>query len=328
MARSGMSEEIDLPGPSRQLAFHELLAGARKTVLRDALRGAVTALDPEAISDELGEYAPRAARAILAKAGIRDEEVFPVPLVLREAPTLVGYYRLLLGASQKQFYASGNGTGPLKAMEDRGSISAKAEAILHPFCQSMCAALAELIEQLSPAVTPRDIEELPLLTLGSQFQGSNNNKIGQVATEKVFLAIKEIVSDHVKQDGRQEIVVENSAGRGVKIVLAADPDVRIEEEFDDGHHRPLVAMEIKGGTDRSNAHNRAGEAEKSHQKAKGLGFRDCWTIIAKGGLDLAVLESESPTTNSWFDAAEILGREGADWNEFRSRLVGSVGIPS
>lgn len=322
-----MSDEIALPDPSRQLAFHELLAGARKTVLKDALRAAVKAVDPETISDELGEYAPRAARTILASAGIRDEEVFPVPSVLRKTPTLVGYYRLLLGASQKQFYASGTGTGPLKAMEERDTISPKADAILGAFCRSMCSALAALIEQLSPSVTQRDIEELPLLTLGSQFQGSNNNKIGQIATEKVFIAIKEIVSDHITQDGRQEIAVENSAGRGVKIVLAADPDVRIEEEFDDGRHRPLVAMEIKGGTDRSNAHNRVGEAEKSHQKARSLGFRDCWTIIAKGGLDLGVLESESPTTNSWFDAAQILGREGPDWDEFWSRLIGSVGIP-
>jgi XcyI restriction endonuclease len=112
----------------------------------------------------------------------------------------------------------------------------------------------------------------------------------------------------------------------VHVVLAADPDVRIEEEFGE-ERRPLVAIEIKGGTDRSNAHNRAGEAEKSHQKAKALGFRDRWTVIAKGGLDLSVLEAESPTTNSWFDTAHVLAREGEDWKELRTRIVGSVGIP-
>jgi len=47
----------------------------------------------------------------------------------------------------------------------------------------------------------------------------------------------------------------------------------------------IVAIEVKGGTDVSNAHNRAGEAEKSHTKAKGKGFRDFWTIISKKGLD-------------------------------------------
>jgi hypothetical protein len=120
--------------------------------------------------------------------------------------------------------------------------------------------------------------------------------------------------------------VKNSAGRVVLISLSADPDVRIEEEFPDGF-RKKVAIEIKGGTDQSNAHNRAGEAEKSHQKAKNQGFREFWTIIAKKGLDVGKLQKESPTTNSWFDVAQVLGRQGDDWMDFCSRFAGEVGIP-
>jgi hypothetical protein len=33
-------------------------------------------------------------------------------------------------------------------------------------------------------------------------------------------------------------------------------------------------------------------------------------IIATKGLDTGKLKRESPTTNSWFDAAQVLGREG------------------
>jgi hypothetical protein len=73
--------------------------------------------------------------------------------------------------------------------------------------------------------------------------------------------------------------------------------------------------------------NRAGEAEKSHQKAKNQGFRDHWTIISKAGLNIDKLQSESPTTRSWFDVAHVLGREGTDWNEFRSRFADATGIP-
>ena len=91
--------------------------------------------------------------------------------------------------------------------------------------------------------------------------------------------------------------------------------------------RSKVAIEIKGGSDASNAHNRAGEAEKSHQKAKGQGFRDFWTIISIAGVNKDKLEKGSPTTNSWFDVAQVLAREGADWKEFRSRFAGEVGIP-
>jgi XcyI restriction endonuclease len=158
MARSSGSDPIDVPEPSRQLVFHELLLGARRTVLRDALREAVAEIDPDELAAELAKYAPRRARTILAKAGLRDEEVFPTPVVLRQAPTLVGYYRLLLGISQKQFYAAGAGTSRFKAMEERGVMRPKAEAALPALCRAMGTSLAALIEQLSPRVTQRDLE--------------------------------------------------------------------------------------------------------------------------------------------------------------------------
>jgi hypothetical protein len=314
------------PDPSRQVGFHDLLVAARQTVLKDALRAALLSVDPDEVKRELSTYAPRDAQRILAGAGIRDEEVFPTPVVLEAKPTLVGYYRLLLGVPQKRFYVAESGMGAFKAAEQRGILNPRQKALLPDFCQTMCEALAELVRRLSPTVTQRDVDELPLLTLGGQFQGSNNNKIGQQATLDVFLAIKEIVKKRIQKQDAQSIFVKNASGRKVRIIQAADPDVRIEEEFE-GKYRPKTAIEIKGGTDKSNAHNRAGEAEKSHQKAKGEGFRDYWTVIATKGLDMKVLESESPTTNSWFDVAQVLGRAGADWIDFGSRIAGEVGIP-
>jgi len=91
------------------------------------------------------------------------------------------------------------------------------------------------------------------------------------------------------------------------------------------HHK--VAIEVKGGTDVSNAHNRAGEAEKSHLKAKLRGFTDFWTIISKSGLEISKLMRESQTTTEWFDITEILARKGKDWENFRQHLAGAVGIP-
>jgi hypothetical protein len=247
--------------------------------------------------------------------------------VIEAAPTLVGYYRLLLGAPQKTFYSGVTRLGPFKAMERSGTISERQRQALPWSCRAMCSVLADLVQQLSPTVTPRDIDELPLLTLGQQFQGANNVLIGQQAIQGVFQAIASVTADYVTERTEQALTARNAAGRTVGIVLAADPDVRIEEEFA-GNVRDKVALEIKGGTDKSNAHNRAGEAEKSHQKAKSLGFRDFWTIIAKRGLSLDTLRRESPTTNSWFDVAQVLAQQGDDWEEFKSRLVDAVGIPS
>lgn len=314
------------PSAKRQIGFFQLLVAARKTWLIDALSDALGQIDPAVLKAEIGETVPPDVQQILAASGIRDEHVFPVPCVLEAKPTLVGYYRLLLGVPQKSFYGSGTGMGPFKGMETKGILGGAHKSLLPDFCKAMSAALADLVRQLSPAFSARDINELPLLTIGSQFQGANNNVIGKQATFDVFLAIAEICGGHVIKRDERKLTLKNAAGRRVVIALASDPDVRIQEEFE-GKLRNKVAIEIKGGLDKSNAHNRAGEAEKSHQKAKNDGFRDFWTIIAKQGLDMSKLKSESPTTTLWFYAAQVLGRSGQDWVEFRSRLIGEVGIP-
>jgi hypothetical protein len=299
---------------------------ARATWLSDALAETLGKVDPVELKNEILRFAPPEALRILAQAKIRDEQVFPTPSVLRARPTLVGYYRLLLGSSQKEFYAGGTGMSPLKRMEVKGLLGIVQEALLNEFCTSMGIVLGELVQQISPSVTPRDVDELRLLTLGSQFQGANNVRIGKTATDDVFLAISELVERFVKERHDRSLTLVNSAKRKVVIQLASDPDICIVESFDTKTHKK-VAIEIKGGTDKSNAHNRAGEAEKSHQKAKGDGFRDFWTLIAKRGLDINKLMKESPTTTSWFDVAQVLARTGDDWNEFRNRLAEALGVP-
>lgn len=314
------------PSPDRQVAFHQLLVAARKTWLLDALSEALGQADPTRLKEQLNGLVPVDVQKRLASAGIRDEHVFPTPVLLEIKPTLIGYYRLLLGVPQKSFYSSGSGMGLFKSMEAKGVLSSRQKAALPAFCLAMSEALADLVRQLSPRISSRDIVELPLLTLGSQFQGANNNIIGRQATVDVFLAIAEAVKDHLINREEHKLVLQNASGRKVTIALASDPDVSIQEEFN-GNWRNKVAIEIKGGLDRSNLHNRAGEAEKSHQKAKNQGFRDFWTVIAKKDLDMQKLRAESPTTNSWFDVAQVLGREGMDWEEFRSRICGEAGIP-
>lgn len=315
---------LNAPDPTRQVAFHQLLVAARKTWLLDALAETLGTVDPNAVMAELAQYAPADALTVLARTGVRAEHVFPTPTVLAAKPSLIGYYRLLLGVPQKSFYTSATGMTRFRSMELADTINARQQGSLAAFCEAMGAKLAELVRQVSPDMTDRDVQELPLLVLGSQFQGGNNNLIGQRATVDVFLAIAEIVEPYLEQRDDRRLFIRNDSGRSVVIALAADPDVRIQEQFED--LRPKVAIEIKGGTDRSNVHNRAGEAEKSHQKARNDGYREFWTVIATKGVDTDRLREESPTTDSWFDASQVLAREGDDWNDFRSRIAGMVGI--
>ena len=303
-----------------------MLVAARKTTLMDALSHALGNIDPGLIKEQISLFVPKDVQKILAAAGIRDEHVFPVPAILERQPTLIGYYRLLLGVSQKRFYRKGTDMGPFKSMECRGLLNPRKRPDLAEFCASMAGHLAEMVRQISPTITARDVSELPLLTLGAQLYGSNNNAIGKKATLDVFVSVAEIVKPFISSQDARNITIVNASKRKVVLALSSDPDIRIQEEFD-GKLRNKVAIEIKGGADVSNAHNRAGEAEKSHQKAKKQGFRDFWTLISKSGLGMEKLKQESPTTNSWFDVAQVLAREGDDWRDFRSRFAGEAGIP-
>ena len=74
------------------------------------------------------------------------------------------------------------------------------------------------------------------------------------------------------------------------IALAPDPDVEIREVIN-GREVLKVALEIKGGTDYANIHNRAGEAEKSHQKARNRHASAFWTVIATTGKSITVQRS-------------------------------------
>lgn len=313
------------PSSARQIRFYQLLVAARKQWFVDALSDALAKLDQDIVKRQIREYAPDDAQRILAAAGLRDEHVFPVPAVLEAKPSLVGYYRLLLGAPQKSFYKGSTGMSRFKGMEELGTISKTAKPWVSAFCHAMAIPLAEFVRGI-PKITERDLRELPLLTFGSQLQGSNNTQIGKAAMKEVFVAIKEVVAKYVVATADNKLTLKNSAGRVVLISLAHDPDVRIQEQVSDQAHQK-VAIEVKGGTDVSNVHNRAGEAEKSHQKAKKSGFPEFWTIISKQGSNLSKLRSESPTTNHWFDIAEVLARAGGDWDDFRQRLAGACGIP-
>jgi len=315
-----------VPSAKRQIAFHSLLVAARKTWLHDALSDAVSRVDPRTLRDQILELVPAPAQQVLAAAGIRDERVFPTPVILEAGPALVGYFRLLLGVPQKWFYAAPTGLGMFKSMERAGLLRDRQRNLLPAFCRSMSSPITELVLSLTPSITLRDISELPLLTLGSQFQGANNNRIGSDAIAAVFIAIREIVGEHIVKQSSRELVVKNASEREVSIAIASDPDLAINENFN-GEWHPKVAIEIKGGADASNVHNRAGEAEKSHQKAKAAGYRDFWTVISKPGARLSSLRRESPTTNFWFDIGEILARQGIAWTSFCTRLAGQIGIP-
>jgi hypothetical protein len=173
-------------------------------------------------------------------------------------------------------------------------------------------------------VSASTVHDLQLLTVGPQLRGSENNVIGKGATATVFELVRDIVAAHVVSSTPRTITVRNASGRTVQIAFASDPDIAIFEALP-SIAVPTVSIEIKGGTDRSNVHNRIGEAEKSHQKAKAAGFTQFWTIL-NARIDLEAAQRESPTTTRFFQLEEILDRSSVQCSQFRDLVVQVVGV--
>jgi hypothetical protein len=106
--------------------------------------------------------------------------------------------------------------------------------------------------------------------------------------------------------------------------FSSDPDVRVTEQLA-SQTRPTLSIEIKGGADASNIHNRLGEAEKSHLKARTRGFREFWTIVAVDVEDVAARRA-SPTTGQFFNLGRLLTAGTDDHERFRELLCSLVGI--
>lgn len=229
--------------------------------------------------------------------------------------------------SQKQFYTTKTGLNLFKPMEDRGEITDKAEPWLETLCTDFNEALGVLMHALPVDSLRQDVDQLPLLTLGSQADGSWRGQIGAEATTGVFDAMKAIVRDQGKiiTETPASITVDNNSQREVTLALAPDPDIVIREDVN-GQVVYKVAIEIKGGSDYANLHNRAGEAEKSHQKARADGAQDCWTVINLDRGDMTVLGHESPATREWINVTDVLARKGPSWDRLVTLTLSAMGI--
>jgi hypothetical protein len=320
---------ILVPDPGLQVSFATALRKVRTLYLQDALSETVAKMSVPEIDKQLAEYVPAGSLAALAAHGLRGELMFPVPLVLAANPWLLGYYRLLYGFSQKEFYTSTSGLSRFKRLESRGAIRAGALSDLPELCGAMCKAGALLLAAIgSEKVSAGLLDDLTLLTLGPQMRGGANVQRGLAGIATVFNAIHEIVKHAIVDVSETKMQIKNAAGRTVLIEFAADPDIIIQAEMHGGAYRKVIAIEVKAGTDFSNIHNRIGEAEKSHQKAKADGYVECWTVVNVDKIDMQMARQESPSTNQFYLISDIVSANGANYLDFRDRLISLTGVTS
>jgi len=317
---------IKIPDPDLQIDFTESLLRIRNEYLQDALMKTVENMGVSQINDELDEMVPGTPLSALARHGLRGELVFPVPCILRANPCLLGYYRLLLGHSKKLFYSGRTGASSFRSMEEDGKVTSGNDPKVRDLCEALIGSCCQLVEGIGLNRLSRGLlDDLTLLTLGPQLRGGANVRRGTKGVFNVFDIIEDIVADAIVESSKREIRIENAAGRSVIIQFASDPDIVIREQMATGF-RNIIAIEIKAGTDYSNIHNRIGEAEKSHQKAKTDGFVECWTVYNVRGLDRDTAQRESPSTNRFYDLNELSEGEGEEYGDFRGRILSLTGI--
>lgn len=311
--------------PVAQVAFAARLQELEQLHLTSALAETVQASDLSRVDKELSVMIPNQQLSSLAAIGIRGEAFFPCSALLQLNPRLLGYYRLLYGISQKQLYKKP--FAQFESMEASGTIGRRVtEESIHELCRSLCKTGLMLLTSL-PTVSLQLVRDLQLMTLGQQLKGSYLNEIGRTATRLVFLRIRAAISDTaVVEESRDRVSLLNASGRRVLIAFASDPDIVVTEQTPDSIINKL-AIEIKGGEDRSNIHNRLGEAEKSHLKARSKGFNNFWTIInAPVNREDAI--RDTPTTSHLFELKRILDPSDDEWITFRDLLASTLGVPT
>jgi hypothetical protein len=308
--------------PTLQIGFYERLKAAESTYLMPALLAHVGTLDIAQIDEELSRFAGQEKLALVAKRGLRGELVYPVPSVIRSNPQLLGYYRLLLGFSQKAFY---KGAYSRFAALEEGVMSVTLDSQIEPLCAALVESSWQLVTSI-PELSSDIIRSLTLLTIGPQFRGSRNVGLGTDAIEAVFKLVKSIVRNHITEQSATHFVVENNTGRTYRIEFAPDPDIVVKQKYPNGDFRKLVSIEVKGGTDFSNIHNRLGEAEKTHQKARSEGFTQFWTIVNVSNVDRATWKRETPTTTELFYLEQMIVEGSAERSKFSEFLERELGI--
>jgi len=322
-----MKTLISVPTPDLQIGFSFALEQIREAYLQEALGTTISLLDISHVDKELTKYVSKKSLSELAKVGLRGELLFPVPIILKANPQLIAYYRLLLGFSKKEFYQTENGLSRFKSLEEKNVLSSSNEILLPKLCLSLVKSAENLLEGIGiKRISKSLFDDLTLLTLGPFLRGNDNVKKGINSIRIVFDIISKIVTKQTISSNKSQIKIKNAAGRYVYIEFSSDPDIIIREEMSENNYRNMIAIEVKGGTDFSNIHNRIGEAEKSHQKARSEGFVECWTIVNVDKMDKHQANKESPSTNNFYIISKLKNKKDEEFIDFENRIISLTGI--
>jgi hypothetical protein len=205
---------INIPIPELQINFAKILQKIKETYLQEALSKTIDTIDLLKLDKELSEFVPEQYLKAMAKHGLRGELVYPVPYLLETNPFLLGYYRLLLGFSQKEFYSSTFGVSIFKNMETGGTLLERHKSKLSDLCKALIKSAAALTDGIGvDNLSCNILEDLALLTIGPQLRGGANVEKGTAGIYDVFQVIYNIVEKSISSSKHNKIELINAAGR-------------------------------------------------------------------------------------------------------------------
>ena len=138
--------------------------------------------------------------------------------------------------------------------------------------------------------------ELQLLTLGPQFKGGGNVKVGQGATDTFFMLLKSLLSPYNPKVRGRRLTFVNDSKLDVVVRVASDPDVSVTRQL----------------------------------KAEAKGFNELWTVTR---VDLTTVpapenkaRAQSPSTTRFFFLDRIADPTTSEATTFRQVLGSMMGV--
>lgn len=210
--------------------------------------------------------------------------IFCHPRAISEQPRLLMYYRTVALLSQKGLRSLVGG--------DIARIEAgKVERLDAEWLKKPVVAINSIISAMIAAsadIEPRDLTGFQFASAGSTIQGSWNNAIGSEGEA----AIKTILLNRLRGEIAQIVWRDNSSvpysddlhasvidriadirvvrlKQGYHLIFSSEPDVSLRDTAD----LPVLAIEVKAGTDPAGALERLGAAMKSFENDRNLNPR-------------------------------------------------------
>lgn len=252
-------------------------------------------------------------------AGLPLTAAFCHPEVLVLRPHLVLWYRGMSMMSRKEV------PGDLKGPEEKGRRVTRDRAVqlAQVLNRHICAVLAIGTVNLAA------LKGIVYSTVGATLQGKWGNEIG-----KIQIVFEEFVLDQLATLGqltqvrtdagwtawsreglREERVLSARLANGCFAEFGANPDVAVYDSESAEGRTIICAMEVKGGTDESNAYYRLADAAETLQRSRHVND-GCFTIMVSESIitpvvDLLQKEPYSSLVNSYYGVSQLLSDEEA-----------------